>query len=376
MPPKRKSAYSGNSATARKTAAIRAKPTSQAPTIHKRPSRPRATAAVHEAAHRLIHHPQRPSPTRSQSSPEPSPSSSHDSIVGIDRIEALERQNATLKLSVNAISDSLDEVKETLQALAMDFKGGLGQGHGAILSAASSMPPHIGSISGPRLFVGMTPEKTVQTLLPWVDATTLANVVACTLDVAHFVKLIPLEQRPKGQSTAGLAAGIHFDIATMKHTVLNESTVASEKVFPDFQTLLNALSTYLVIRDLYDVDNIGFGSAIGLYIRQLAWWTKHHIWPAIISYFVAHFRKHQSSNNPSDWYNVDIQLFTAYMTNDTLGKFITSKDHTPDHSSTVCRNWNDVDKGCVWKKCTRKHICLKCAGDHPAFKCTRVSKSG
>ena len=261
----------------------------------------------------------------------------------------MERQNATLKLSVNAISDSLDEVKETLQALAMDFKGGVGQGHGAILSAASSMPPHIDSMSGPRLFVGMTPEKTIHTLLPWVDATTLANVVACTPDVTHFVKLIPLEQRPKGQSTVGLAAGIHLDIATMKHTVLTESTVTSEKVFPDLQTLLNALSTYLVIRDLYDVDNVGFGSAIGLYIRQLACWSKRHNWPAIISYFVAHFRKHQSSNNPSDWYNVDIQLFMAYMTNDTLGKFIMSKDHTPDHSSTVCRNWNDVDKGCVWK---------------------------
>ena len=47
----------------------------------------------------------------------------------------------------------------------------------------------------------MTAEKTIQTLLPWVDATTLANIVACTLDVAHLVKLIPLEQRPKGQPT-------------------------------------------------------------------------------------------------------------------------------------------------------------------------------
>jgi len=162
----------------------------------------------------------------------------------------------------------------------------------------------------------------------------------------------------------------------MKHTVLNESTVTSEKIFPDLQTLLNALSTYLVIRDLYDVDNVGFGSAISLYIRQLAWWSKHHNWPAIVSYFVAHFRKHQPSNDPSDWYNVDIQLFTAHMTHDTLGKSVTSKDRAFDQSPSICRNWNDVDKGCVWKKCTRKHVCLKCAGDHPAFKCTKVSKSG
>jgi len=316
------------------------------------------------------------SSSSSQSSLEPSPSSSHVSVVGTDRIEALERQNASLKLSVNAIGDSLDEVKETLQVLAMDSKGSLAQGQRAVLGSASSMPAHTGSRSGPRLFVGMTPGKAIQTLLPWVDATTLANVVACTLDVAHFVKLVPLEQRPKGQSTAGLAAGIHLDIATMKHTVLNENTFISEKVFPDLQTLLNALSTYLVIRDLYDVDNVGFGSAIGLYIRQLACWSKRHNWPAIISYFVAHFRKHQSSNDPSDWYNVDIQLFTAHMTNDTLAKSVTSKDHTCDQSSPICRNWNDVDKGCVWKKCTRQHVCLKCTGDHPEFKCTVVSKSG
>ena len=53
----------------------------------------------------------------------------------------------------------------------------------------------------------MAPEKTIHTLLPWVEVTTLTNVVACTLDVAHFVKLIQLKQQPKGQSTAGLAAG-------------------------------------------------------------------------------------------------------------------------------------------------------------------------
>jgi len=120
-------------------------------------------------------------------SPDPSPSSPHISVIGTDRIEELERENESLKLSVDAISDSLDEVKEMLQALTFDFKGGLAQqGQGAILGT--------GSMSGPRLFVGMTPEKTIQTLLPWVDTTTLANIVACTLDVMHFVKLIPLEQ--------------------------------------------------------------------------------------------------------------------------------------------------------------------------------------
>ena len=178
MPSKRNSGSSP--AQGHKSATDRAKPATQAPTIQKRPSRPRAMAAVQEATRRLT--------TRGRPgshSPDPSPSS-HISVVGTDRIEALERENASLKLSVDAITDSLDEVKEMLQALATDIKGGSAQGQGATLGTAS--------VSGPRLFVGMTPEKTIHTLLPWVDATTLANVVACTLDVAHFIKLIPLEQ--------------------------------------------------------------------------------------------------------------------------------------------------------------------------------------
>src|SRR5579859_1461025 len=267
MPPKRKSAFGGNSATGRKSATVQAKRTTQAPTIQRRTRRPRATAAVHKVLNRLTPRGR----ARLTRSPDSSPSPSHTSVDGTDRVEALEREHASLKLSVDAVSDSLDEVKEMLQALATNFKGSLTPGQGAIQGTASSMPTYVGSVTGPRSFIGMTPEKTIQTLLPWVDATTLANVVQCMLDVAHFIKLIPLEQRPKGQSNVGLAAGIHFDIATMKHTVLSESTVASDKVFSDLQTLLNALSTYLVIRDLYDVDHVGFGSAISLYIRQLTW---------------------------------------------------------------------------------------------------------
>ena len=47
--------------------------------------------------------------------------------------------------------------------------------------------------------------------------------------------------------------------------------------------------------------------------------------------------------------------------------------HTSDQSSPTCCNWNTVDKGCIWKKCTHKHVCLKCTGDYPVFKCTGVS---
>ena len=117
MPSNRKSAFGGHT-----SAAVQAKPVTRAPTIQKRPSRPRATAAVHEVTHRLttrgLRHRRQSSSSRSVShSPDPSPSSPHISVIGTDRIEALERENESLKLSVDAISDSLNEVKEMLQRL-------------------------------------------------------------------------------------------------------------------------------------------------------------------------------------------------------------------------------------------------------------------
>src|SRR5579859_1862346 len=88
----------------------------------------------------------------------------------------------------------------------------------------------------------------------------LPTLVPC-LDLDYLL-------RPKGQSTAGLAAGIHFDIATMKHTVLNGSTVTSEKHIPRHQKPLRCRQCRI-------------WSCHQLYIRQLAWWSKQHNWPEL-----------------------------------------------------------------------------------------------
>jgi len=83
--------------------------------------------------------------------------------------------------------------------------------------------------------------------LPWIDASTLANVVSLDLDVAHFIKLVPRKERPKGQANAGMPSGVHFDGETGKTSIINESNVQYEKQFPDYQTLMNALTAYAVI---------------------------------------------------------------------------------------------------------------------------------
>ena len=88
-------------------------------------------------------------------------------------------------------------------------------------------------------------------------------------------------------------------------------------------------------------DNTGIGCAISLYIRQIEFWSKHHHRPAIVSCFVAYFRKHQLSDNPLVWFEVDLQFFASHLTSDTIK--ILSKDAAKDsgvRSIEICKNWN------------------------------------
>jgi hypothetical protein len=171
------------------------------------------------------------------------------------------RRLDALELANQAVVDSLDEVKErydqlqiTLETLNESIMGTAG-------TAGGRNQGRIGQQQG------MDPAEAVQTNMPWVDKTTLASIMALDLDVAHFIKLVPVEERPKGQSNAGIPTGLLFDAATGKSSMVTESTVSYEKQFPDLPTLLNGLAIYSAIRDIYDPDHQGFGFAITMYMR-------------------------------------------------------------------------------------------------------------
>jgi hypothetical protein len=176
----------------------KAKPTSRAAksvtkskTIKKRSSRPGAVAAVKAATKSLL-----PRRRRSISSHSGSPESSRptaspplQTVLNDERITALE-------LSNRAVTDSLNEVKERFE----EFQATL---H-AVLAGRETGTGNTGpSIAVTRTFEGMNPAEAIQTYLPWLvdEKVTLANVVSCTLDVAHLIKLIPTESDPKVKPT-------------------------------------------------------------------------------------------------------------------------------------------------------------------------------
>jgi len=307
-----------------------------------------------------------PRPSRRIRSPtpdlDPDPSEHHRSPSILSSNDGPSRLDA-LELANQAVVDSLDEVKERYDQLQITLET-LNE---SMRTAGERNQGRIGQQQG------MDPADAIQTNMPWVDKTTLASIMARDLDVAHFIKLVPVEERPRGQANAGIPTGLLFDTATGKSSMVTESTVSYEKQFPDLPTLINGLAVYSAIQDIYDPDRkgFGFGSAITLYIRQLARWSQHHKWTAVISYFIAHFRRYQSSTDPQVWIDVDMQYLARFMVPDTI-KSPPFSSRSSNQRAETCIKWN---KGsCNWDKCHRLHVCSNCGGSHPLQSCpTRVS---
>jgi hypothetical protein len=281
-----------------------------------------------------------------------------------------ERPNDTLS-KVDRLEEALDEIRERfdthvssldarLDALTELLQGNTGPGR---LTSAS----------------GMTPNSLISQYLPWLDQGLLSNVVSRKLEVRELVKLLPEEDRPKGRTAAGLASGFHFDATTGKTTVVAEQSSAFDKDIPDFQTGVYILSIYGAIRAAYDPDNTGIGTAILLYIKQLTRWYKidRFTWSSVRAYFIAHFRKYQTSSEPRNWTDIDLQLFAAYMRHPDPGSAPSSQKQPKARTfQDVCNNWNTEGKGCTWKKCSRKHSCSQCGKeDHPAYQCKKIDQA-
>ena len=196
------------------------KSTAVAKTIQKRSGRPRATAAVKAAAATLLPRPRRQGVNPLSAPVSPSPDRSH-APSDIDIGSTSDRLNA-LELTHRAVIDSLDEVKERYDELLNSINA---------LRTENSGTTRIDEIT-PATLNGMKPAEAIQLHMPWVDATTLASVVAGTLDVQQFIKLVPPEHRPKGQANLGLATGSHTDFATGKVSLVNESTVTYREDLP------------------------------------------------------------------------------------------------------------------------------------------------
>jgi hypothetical protein len=230
---------------------------------------------------------------------------------------------------------------------------------------------------GPVVPVNQNNEPTVNGMNPnlaqshfsWLDTTTITQIVAGSLDVAHLIKLIPLEDRPKGQTNTALPDTFTLNLSTGKTSVTNEQNIPYEKMFPNFSTFAQAITLYGAIRALYDTDNVGFGPAILTYIRQLAAWVQQGLpWTGILMYAIGHFRKYQSTHNISDWIDVDVQLYTAHIARAVIGPH---DRNAASKEKEICNNFNTPGRGCNFKNCKRLHQCSTCRRKgHIAPECT------
>jgi hypothetical protein len=234
-----------------------------------------------------------------------------------------------------------------------------------------------------RITHGNIPKNAISNYLPHIDDSFLTEILSRELKCKDLIKLLPEEDRPRGRAVgSGLGPGFHLNAAGVFSAITEGSSAAAfEKDFPDFYTATLAMSTYGAIRDMFDQDHLGIGGAILLYIRLIARWIKvdGYEWRHVRGYFMAHFRKYQTSNNPEDWIRIDSQLFLTHIkpssTNTQLAQHLSpSKRNTTQNSlpqsQTICNNFNQDGKGCTYHGCQRRHVCASCQqNDHAAFNC-------
>ena len=291
-----------------------------------------------------------------------------------DQVLQLREHGTDLENAVNDIRDQLHIADRNHQTLDSKLEN--------ILAYLQDNPHRNedSSINSPRRETrsGNSPTSVLAEHLSWIDndQTFLNNIVHGKMEVKDLLKLIPEEDRPKGRKLTH--AGFLLDTSGTITTV-DEST-AFEKDFPNFELIIYALTMYGAIRSLFDVDHTGISTAIFIHIKNLTRWYRINGFPlsAIRSYFIAHFRKHQRSKDPSVWNNTDFELHANYIRHSAPQFLQPTRPTSPSKiprigsSTDVCINFNTEGKGCTWVLCQRKHVCSNCGDNkHSKQQCSK-----
>jgi hypothetical protein len=298
-------------------------------------------------------------------------------VADNDTNESLLQTVSHLKQNATEAQDAIDNIRNELQSHGNQVKSL----HDRFDSLAEDIRTSCGT--GPRTNT-RDPFSFVKTHLPWINQTLLSNIVAGKLDPKDLIQLLPEEERPSRK--AGGRNQLILD-SDGKITTLDEPYTSFDKDFPSSEYLISAFSIYGTIRGLYDVDNLGFAHAIPMHVRRIArdvLYNKYE-WHSVVTYFIAHFRKHQTSSDPLVWVTTDTELFVSHIKspqNSTvtpqqppLKQRPSSPTKRPAPDPEFCINYNTHGKGCTWQQCFRSHNCLDCsAAGHPSWQCPKSKK--
>ena len=152
--------------------------------IHKRPSRPKASAAVKTATQTLLPRGRRLAPSATHR--DVTPTSSQDSLTPSHSNVSVTADIAEIKLVQEGFADALDEIKERFEGLESSIT--------TTITNTLENHPQPAANAFTRSFAGMNPTEALQSIVYWVESMVMTHVVARTLDVAHFIKLLPVKE--------------------------------------------------------------------------------------------------------------------------------------------------------------------------------------
>lgn len=89
------------------------------------------------------------------------------------------------------------------------------------------VPVGISTLNSLIPLTGTDPLQLLQSTVPWVNTTTLTQIVSQTLDAAHLIKLIPPEDCPKGSTNTSMPAGITFELEHGRPMITSEHVLTA-----------------------------------------------------------------------------------------------------------------------------------------------------
>src|SRR5437762_3241589 len=139
-------------------------------------------------------------PTTSATHCAVTPASSQASLMHSHSNVSVTADIADMKLIQEGFTNALDQIKERFEGLESSITT-------TIADALANFPPPVAN-AFTRSFAGMNLTEALQSVMSLVESSVMTDVVTRILDVVHFIKLLPIIERPKGQVNPGTTSNV------------------------------------------------------------------------------------------------------------------------------------------------------------------------
>lgn len=210
-----------------------------------------------------------------------------------------------------------------------------------------------------------------QSLWPHVENSTINAIIQGSLPLEKLILLVPVEHR----SLTAERGDLTINNGVLQQTKPTPDVGKMAKLFPTLASYLRAFTTWIAIKQMYEVPDTHLAAARLMHIDGMLHLSTTASWNKLLRYELAFFRTHQKSRDPRTWSNLDSIIFLTSGLN-LVAEQVHSEQRLFDRIMP-CFRYNRKpapgEKACQAASCKYQHVCNfdteRCNSRHPAYDC-------